>query len=74
MTRIIFLSLLNLLLPFVLYYLRHWLWVWWLNRNGDKKAEKHVPPLNVDIAVRLLGIGVLLLAISLLVLRFYGTP
>lgn len=74
MIRVLFLSLLNLALPFVLYYLRHWLWVWWLKRKGDKKASYHVPPLNLDLAIRLLGIGVVLLAIMLLSLRFYSTP
>lgn len=73
MMRVLFLSLLNLALPFVLYALRHWLYVWLMKRKGGKKAVSNVPPLNVDLTIRLLGIGVLLLAITLLILRFKGT-
>lgn len=73
MMRVVFLSLLNLALPFVLYYLRHWLWIWWLKSQGDRQPERHVPPINIPIAIRLLSIGVLLLAITLLVIRFTAT-
>lgn len=73
MLRVIFLILLNLSLPFLLYYLRHWVWRWLLARRQPTAKvicdEPKVPPMNWPLFVKLLGLGVLLLAAVLFGMR-----
>lgn len=73
MLRVIFLILINLSLPFLLYYLRHWVWRWLLARRQPTakviRDEPKVPPMNWPLFVKLLGLGVLLLAAVLFGMR-----
>lgn len=73
MLRVAVLMLLNLALPFLVYYLRHWVWRWLLSRR-EPTAEvlsntPKVPPMNWVLFVKLLGLGVLLLAAILFGMR-----
>ena len=73
MLRLIFILLLNLSLPFLLYYLRYWVWRWWLSRREPKveilSDTPKVPPMNWPLFVKLLGLGLLLLAAVLFGMR-----
>jgi ABC-type uncharacterized transport system permease subunit len=69
MTRFIFLTLLNLSLPFLIHYLRKKLIKMWQRRNEphviDVTPEEHTTPM-----FKLLLIGLVLLTISLITIRF----
>jgi len=77
MLRVALLMLLNLALPFLVYYLRYWLWRWFLSRR-EPTAEvlsgtPKVPPMNWVLFTKLFGLGVLLLAAILFGMRL-GQP
>lgn len=73
MGRIVFLTLLNLALPFILYALRYWIWRWWLKRQQPEAKviddTPKVPPMNWDLFIKLLALGILLLAAVLFGMR-----
>lgn len=73
MLRIVFLTLINLALPFLLYYLRHWVWLWWLSRRQPTAQvisdTPKVPPMNWNLFIKLLGLGVMLMAAVLFGIR-----
>lgn len=76
MLRILFLTLLNLILPFLLYYLRYWVWRWLISRRQPSAKviddTPKVPPMNWSLFTKLLGLGVLLLAAILFGIRLGG--
>lgn len=69
MTRLIILTILNLSLPFLVYYLKRRITKMWQRRNEphviDVTPEEHITP-----TVKLVIIGLILLVISLVALRF----
>lgn len=76
MSRVLFLTLINLALPFLLYYLRHWVWRLLLARRTPTAKvitnTPKVPPMNWDLFIKLLALGVLLLAAVLFGIRLGG--
>lgn len=73
MGRIIFLTLINLALPFVLYALRYWIYRWLIKRRQPEAKvindTPKVPPMNWDLFIKLLALGILLLAAVLFGMR-----
>ena len=73
MGRILFLTLINLALPFVLYALRYWVYRWLIKRRQPEAKvindTPKVPPMNWDLFIKLLALGVLLLAAVLFGMR-----
>ena len=76
MGRILFLTVLNFALPFVLYALRYWIWRWLLlRRQPEAKVIDNtpkVPPMNWALFIKLLALGVVLLAAVLFGMRLGG--
>ncbi len=73
MLRLFLLTAINLALPFLLYYLRHWVWRWLINRRQPEAKviddTPAVPPMNWSLFIKLLALGVLLLAAVLFGMR-----